>query len=128
MDHVAQNICRCFACAFWNSESHDWLYKDTILLRDTLSVRLGPRIFLFQCLQYEWGPEMFTVQLTVYPSISLYMVHLCILYFCVWFSLKLSKLELGVTLWCNQIGTVRNRTLFISLQLLNHMFKQILSK
>ena len=33
----------------------------------------------------------------------------------------------ALTVWCNQIGTVQNGTLFMSLQLMNHTFKQIIT-
>ena len=47
--------------------------KDTIPMRDPKSVRLGTRLSLFQCLQYEWARNFVitkNIRLTIYPSIS----------------------------------------------------------
>ena len=48
----------------------------------------------------------------------------------IWYFQRIGLISRGIlhTLWCNQIGTVRKRTLFISLQLMNHTFRQIISK
>ena len=45
------NRSRCFACALemsWSYNQLVWRHIQTILMRDSLSVRLGPRISLFQ--------------------------------------------------------------------------------
>ena len=50
-------------------------YQDTIPMRDPLSVQLGPRISLSQCLQYKWAQGNFPIiknfRRTIYLSIFL---------------------------------------------------------
>ena len=61
-------------------------YKDTIPMRDSLSVRLGPRISLFQFLQCEWARELphykncLVNNLSIDLPIITHMIHLCIPY------------------------------------------------
>ena len=77
MDHVApKTVAIVFLARFKRVGHMTLLDKDTKPIRDPLSVRLGPRFSLFQCLKYDWAPKLPNVKKI---SIDLHL-HLCILY------------------------------------------------